>query len=108
MQTELNYPKTTSDGFKLAVWAMGDHLLHWGGPAIDGECTIVYSQHWGEEEVSETAVNPTFHDLHMIASRLIERSGDEHHVFIENFTNTCAPGVVHDHPCNVWELHTGS
>lgn len=101
MQTELNEPTdiNAGEGVKLAVWAIDQSLLMSKQPAINGECTIVYDMHWGEDEVSETVTDPTYTDLYLIASRLIHRSGDTHHVFIENF--------YHDH-ANVWKLSTGS
>jgi len=75
-------------------------LLQWDKPAIDGPCTIVYNQHWGEQEVTIEADSPTYKDLWHLADKLIRHSGDEHHIYIENFR--------HNAERNVWELSTGS
>lgn len=46
---------------------------------------ICYGDHWGDSVVYETIPGPTWADLYRAADRCIQRSGDEHHVFIESF-----------------------
>ncbi len=46
---------------------------------------ICYRDHWGEDAVYETIPGPTWRDLYTAADRCIQRSGDQHHIFIEHF-----------------------
>jgi hypothetical protein len=46
---------------------------------------ICYRDHWGEAAVYETIQGDTWADLYRAADRCVQRSGDAHHVFIENF-----------------------
>ncbi len=50
-----------------------------------GAREICYRDHWGEEAVYETIQGNTWVDLFVAADRCVQRSGDQHHVFIENF-----------------------
>ncbi len=56
--------------------------------------TMVYAEYWpatdsqarpGKPLTVALPDDPTWHDLHKAADELIRQSGDEHHVFIENF-----------------------
>lgn len=103
MQTELNYPTeddTVSESQLIAIWAMEHHLLNWDGIAINGIAKIAYRRHWGDEAVLTVVTNPTYRDLLFVANELIVRSGDRHHIFIENF--------IFDSDNNEWQLMTGS
>ncbi len=46
---------------------------------------ICYRDHWGEEPIYETIEGNTWAALYVAADRCIQRSGDQHHVFIEAF-----------------------
>lgn len=46
---------------------------------------ICYRDHWGTDAVYETIPGPTWADLYTAADRCVQRSGDNHHVFIEGF-----------------------
>ena len=46
---------------------------------------ICYRDHWGEEPIYETIEGSTWAALFVAADRCIQRSGDQHHVFIEAF-----------------------
>lgn len=62
--------------------------------------TLVYSDHWGNKEVScKLPPNPTWKQLAKAADKLIKQSRDEHHVYVEDFFET-KKGVL--------ELSTGS
>lgn len=50
-----------------------------------GATHVEYTEHWGDEPVIEEIAGPTWGDLYRAADRCIQRSGDEHHVFIEAF-----------------------
>lgn len=101
-QTKLHRPNDSDleDSRFIAQWAMDPSLLRWPGIAIDGPVLIRYDQHWGDNPVSVTVTNPTYMDLWRAANELILKSGDTHHVFVENF--------VHDSKYNSWLLSTGS
>lgn len=62
---------------------------------------ICYKDHWGDSAVYETIPGPTWRDLYSAADRCIQRSGDDHHVFIESFE------TVADQP-QILRLTTGS
>lgn len=46
---------------------------------------VAYRDHWGDEAVFEPIEGNTWADLYAAADRCIQRSGDCHHVFIEDF-----------------------
>ncbi|WP_018234332.1 hypothetical protein [Thioalkalivibrio thiocyanodenitrificans] len=73
-------------GIKRAIWSMEHKLLHQKEPAFKGLLEVIYDGHWGEAgAVFEAVADPTWRDLFQVADRLISKSGDDHHVFIEAF-----------------------
>lgn len=62
---------------------------------------ICYRDHWGANPVYETIQGDTWADLYRAADRCIQRSGDDHHCFIEHFQ------TVADQPHQL-RLTTGS
>lgn len=96
MKKELNREETELK----SVWSMDTDLLKQVAPAIEGEARIIYKAHWGPNEPQIDLVDPTFVDLYRAAEQLIRESGDEHHVFIEDFE--------YNKWLDVWELVTGS
>lgn len=65
--------------------------------------TLVYTDHWGKAGEVKTSMpdNPTWRQMYVAADKLIQESGDENHIFIEQFTQ--AP----EDP-NTYLLDTGS
>jgi hypothetical protein len=65
--------------------------------------TLVYSEHWAFEGTQSISLpdNPTWLQLYVAADTLIRRSGDTHHIYIEQFTQDAK------NP-NVSRLTTGS
>jgi hypothetical protein len=60
-----------------------------------------YSHHWGEETLTRALPSyPTWLDMWKAANSLINESGDDHHIFIEDF--------VLDPETKLIELYTGS
>ena len=53
-------------------------------PYLDAE-QVVYKDHWGAAAVCEAIPGGTWIDLYIAADRCIQRSGDQHHIFIESF-----------------------
>jgi len=86
------------------VWATD--YWHGLGTAIHGKATIVYRDYWPDEDtgtiphLSIKVEDPTYMDLLIAANELIVKSGDNHHVFIEDF--------LYDETNDVWNLCTGS
>lgn len=53
---------------------------------FEGVTKVVYRNHWGRKPVSCTINGNTWAALYVAANACIRDSGDNHHVFIENFT----------------------
>lgn len=92
------YPKLTDERLmqlidkpsfatKTAIWSLFEVCDYADQVAIDKSgLTLVYSDHWGEAPVSiKLPDNPTWRDMCEAADTLIQRSGDLHHVYVENF-----------------------
>lgn len=47
---------------------------------------VVYRAHWGKKPVSVAIVGNTWASLYVAADACIRDSGDDHHIFIESFT----------------------
>ena len=70
-----------------AVWSIFDldeHGFLFDHP-YQGATEVCYRDHWGEAAVYETIEGNTWADLYRAADRCIQRSGDQHHIFIEHF-----------------------
>jgi len=100
MQTSLNVPTDLKE--PVARWAMDSDLLRSRQPAINGLATIAYDCSWQIDGQLHKIVkdSPTYNDLFSIANELIVRSGDTHHVYIEDF--------MYDKDEDIWLLITGS
>ena len=85
------------------IWSIYELPIH--GFLADhpykGAVEVCYRDHWGEGAVYETIQGPTWGDLYRAADRCIQRSGDQHHIFIEHFA------AVADQPHQI-RLTTGS
>jgi hypothetical protein len=53
-----------------------------------GAKTVLYRDHWGDNPVSVEINGLTWAALYVSANAAIRDSGDEHHVFIEQFTQS--------------------
>jgi len=99
MQTTLNVPTDLNE--PVARWAMDSDLLRSRQPAINGLATIAYDLTYCGGKVHKIVKDcPTYNDLFSIANELILRSGDKHHVYIEDF--------MYDKDKDCWLLITGS
>jgi hypothetical protein len=52
---------------------------------FEGVETVTYKDHWGDQPVVTRINGSTWAALYVAANAAIRDSGDEHHVFIENF-----------------------
>ena len=53
---------------------------------FEGVSTVTYKDHWGTKPVVKPINGSTWAALYVAANACIRDSGDNHHVFIENFT----------------------
>lgn len=69
-----------------AIWSMYEvDDLNKPHP-FEGVTKVVYRNHWGRKTASCTIIGNTWAALYVAANACIRDSGDNHHVFIENFT----------------------
>lgn len=69
-----------------AIWSVSEvDDLNRSHP-FEGVTKVVYRNHWGSKSVSCTIIGNTWASLYVAANACIRDSGDNHHVFIENFT----------------------
>jgi len=67
-----------------SIFSLPEHGFLADHPFQDAR-EICYRDHWGEDPVYETIQGATWADLYRAADRCIQRSGDQHHIFIEGF-----------------------
>ena len=85
-------------GYAHSIWSMYEVKNFAEVPWPDA-ARLIYRNHWGEPVEVEIAA-PDWHALWAAADAAIRRSGDRHHIYIENIQPTDEPGVL--------ELSTGS
>lgn len=97
------YNRFKADNGLSSIWSIYELPEH--GFLSDHPYTaaqsVCYRDHWGDQAVYETILGPTWADLYRAADRCIQRSGDQHHIFIESFQ------PVADQPHQI-RLTTGS
>lgn len=70
---------------KNSVWAMPEVLFFDEPHRWPGRDTLRYCTLWGSSDVVVKINGPTWADLWVAADAAIRLSGDDHHVFIEDF-----------------------
>jgi hypothetical protein len=81
------YHRFQKDNDLKTIWSIFELPIHGflaDHPFKDAR-EICYRDHWGEDAVYETIQGSTWADLYRAADRCIQRSGDQHHCFIEGF-----------------------
>ncbi len=73
-------------GLKFAVWSIYEVSDLNKRHPFNGAKEVVYRDHWGEETVRVAINGSTWAALYVAANAAIRDSGDEHHVFVEHFT----------------------
>jgi len=88
-------------GLEHSQWSILAVVDHMNAVATTGVKMLRYKEHWGHDKDLAIPIppSPSWFDLAVAADRIIEMSGDTHHVFIENFRQ--------DDDGNLW-LETGS
>ena len=75
-------------GLMDSIWSMyGVSDLNARHP-FNGAQEVVYRNHWGEKNVYVQINGSTWAALYVAANAAIRDSGDDHHVFIEDFTRS--------------------
>ncbi len=68
-----------------AIWSMYEVGNLSEQYPYEGVTTVTYKDHWGDSPVVTQINGSTYAALYVAANACIRDSGDEHHVFIENF-----------------------
>lgn len=79
------YGVADQNGF-TAIWSIYEIASCLEKHPYVGHKEIVYSTHWGEEDVRVPIDGDDYLALFRAADQAIRLSGDQHHVFIESFT----------------------
>lgn len=80
-------------GGMKSIWSMYEIKdLRARHPWADG--TIVTYQGWGDVEVKVRIDGPLWTDVWRAADKAIRQSGDNHHIFIEGFTQSQNPAEI--------------
>jgi hypothetical protein len=62
---------------------------------FEGATEVLYKDHWGQRAISKPVVGSTWAALYVAANACIRDSGDDHHIFIEQFVaDQPQPGVL--------------
>ena len=81
-----HYSKIAEDLGLSAVWSIYEAENLNDRHPFEGAKTVVYTEHWGKKPVSVPINGLTWAALYVAANAAIRDSGDDHHVFIEHFT----------------------
>ena len=78
------FAKFAENNKLVTVWSIYDVNLDDKHP-FEGAKEVVYSDHWGQGIVADVISGDTWGDLFLAADSCIRSSGDDHHMFIEEF-----------------------
>ncbi len=81
-----HYESVCQDLGLVTVWSIyeADNLND--RHPFEGAKTVVYTEHWGKKPVSVPINGLTWAAFYVAANAAIRDSGDDHHMFIEHFT----------------------
>lgn len=81
------YSSFQSENGLRTVWSVYELPIHGflSEHPFKGAVQLAYKQHWGEKAVFEEIRGTTWADLYRAADAAIQKSGDDHHIFIEQF-----------------------
>lgn len=69
-----------------SIWSIEEATdLNANHPYV-GATHVSYTEHWGDQKPSVEIKGTTWKDLYRAADKAIRMSGDQHHVFIEGFS----------------------
>ena len=80
-----HYERTREELGLTAVWSVyeADNLSD--PHPFEGVNRLLYKDHWGDDTVVMVINGLTWAALYVAANACIRQSGDEHHIYIENF-----------------------
>jgi hypothetical protein len=81
-----HYEEVCEDLGLATVWSIYDIEDLNDRHSFEGAKTLVYTDHWGTKPVRVPINGLTWAALYVAANAAIRDSGDDHHVFIEHFT----------------------
>jgi hypothetical protein len=81
----LHYTQVQEELGLQAVWSVYEVDNLSDRHPFEGADRVVYKNHWGKEPVSVSINGLTWTALYVAANACIRDSGDDHHVFIEDF-----------------------
>ncbi len=79
------YDKICSENKFSSIWSMFE-VTDFSAVPFPEARAVTYTRNWGKPVDFMLPINPTWLDLWKAADQLIKESGDNHHVFIEDFT----------------------
>jgi hypothetical protein len=86
-ETKSSHYTQVQEELKLSsIWSEYDVNNMSDRHPFEGADRVVYKNHWGKEPVSCSINGLTWSALYVAADACIRNSGDNHHVFIEQFT----------------------
>lgn len=80
-----HYSKVADDHDFNTIWSNDDVDDLYMPHPFEGVTHILYSEHWGNSDVTVPIKGNTWVDLWRAAETAINESGDNHHIFIEDF-----------------------
>lgn len=80
-----HYSQVKSDLGLTTIWSMTEVDNLSDNHPYDGAKYVSYKDHWGNGVVTQAINGNTWAALYVAANACIRDSGDEHHVFIEDF-----------------------
>ena len=80
-----HYDQVKTDLGLSAIWSIYEVDNLSDRHTFEGVTRVVYKDHWGSRQVSTEINGATWAALYVAANACIRDSGDDHHVFIENF-----------------------
>ena len=81
-----HYESVQKDLCLDAIWSIYEVADLNKPHTFEGVTKVVYRNHWGRKTASCTIIGNTWAALYVAANACIRDSGDNHHVFIEDFT----------------------
>jgi len=96
-----HYDKVAEDNGFNTIWSVDEVDDLYMPHPFEGVTHVRYSEHWGNSDVTVPIKGNTWVDLWRSAETAINESGDNHHIFIEDFK-------VADYRPDFLHLTTGS
>lgn len=81
-----HYERVRDDVALKSIWSIYEVENLSDRHPFEGADRVVYENHWGEKPVSKSINGRTWAALYVAADAAIRDSGDDHHIFIEQFT----------------------